>query len=81
MELFEQHPFEDPLNQPVVGFATPLKFSSSGITWHYYFQWLFLVPLKGGIGSIFHPPEGKDYKWYISGIYCQLGGYMPPTTF
>ena len=39
-----------------------------------------LVPLKGGIGSIFHPPEGKDYKWYISGIYCQLGDYMPPTT-
>ena len=32
-------------------------------------QWLFLVPLKGGIGSIFHPPEGKDYKWYISGIF------------
>ena len=27
-----------------------------------------LVPLKGGIGSIFHPPEGKDYKWYISGM-------------
>ena len=43
-------------------------------------QWLFLVPLKGGIGSIFHPPEGKDYKWYISGIYCQLGDYMLPTT-
>ena len=43
-------------------------------------QWL-LVPLKGGIGSIFHPPEGKEYKWYISGIYCQLGDYMPPTTF
>ena len=41
-------------------------------------QWLFLVPLKGGIGSIFHPPEGKDYKWYISGIYCQLGDYMLP---
>ena len=20
------------------------------------------------------------YKWYISGIYCQLGDYMPPTT-
>ena len=28
-----------------------------------------MVPLKGGIGSIFHPPEGKDYKWYISGIF------------
>ena len=28
-----------------------------------------LIPLKGGIGSIFHPPEGKDYKWYISGIF------------
>ena len=22
---------------------------------------------------IYNPPEGKDYKWYISGIYCQLG--------
>ena len=21
----------------------------------------------------YKPPEGKDYKWYISGIYCQLG--------
>ena len=38
-----------------------------------------MVPVKGGIGSIFHPPEGKDYKWYISGIKwyfsCQLGDY------
>ena len=25
--------------------------------------------LTGGIGSIFYPPEGKDYKWYISGIF------------
>ena len=33
------------------------------------YPWLFLVPVKGGIGSILHPPEGKDYKWYISGIY------------
>ena len=36
-------------------------------------QWLFLVPQKGGIGSIWGPPEGKDCKWYISGICCQLG--------
>ena len=21
-----------------------------------------IVPVKGGIGSIFHPPEGKDYR-------------------
>ena len=21
------------------------------------------------------------FKWYIGGIYCQLGDYMPPTTF
>ena len=27
-----------------------------------------LVPLKGGIGSIFYTPEGKDYK-SISGIF------------
>ena len=34
--------------------------------------------------SIFYPPEGKDYKWYISGMFmyvsCQLGDYMLPTT-
>ena len=41
----------------------------------------FSFPLKGGIGSIFDPPKGKDYKWYTSGIYCQLGDYMPPSTF
>ena len=41
-----------------------------------FIQRLFLVPVKGGIGSIFDPPEGKDYKWYISGIYCQLGDYI-----
>ena len=32
-----------------------------------------MVPLKGGIGSIFDPPEGKDYKWYIlpiGGLYA-----------
>ena len=28
-----------------------------------------MVPLKGGIGGILYPPEGKDYKWYISGIF------------
>ena len=37
-----------------------------------YHQWLFLVPLKGGIGSIFHPPQGKDYTWYISGTLPKL---------
>ena len=34
-----------------------------------------LVPVKGGIGSIFHPPRfGKDYTWYIpvAIISCQL---------
>ena len=42
-----------------------------------------MVPLKGGIGSIFHPPEGKDYKWYIPVVYIYIlpiGGWtMPPT--
>ena len=50
-----------------------------------FIQWLFLVPLKGGIGSIFHPPEGKDYKWYISGIFPAHWGmhyatHLPPFT-
>ena len=48
-------------------------------------QWLFLVPVKGGLGSIFHPPEGKDYKWYIIGIFPAnwrifLATYLPPFT-
>ena len=44
-------------------------------------QCLFLVPLKGGIGSIFHHPEGQDYKWYISGIFPAIWGiicHLPP---
>ena len=53
-----------------------------GLRWFSGFLVGFLVPLNdGGISSSFHPPEGKEYKWYISGIYCQLGDYMPPTTY
>ncbi len=37
----------------------------------------FLVPLKGGIGSIFHPPKGKDYKWYILLIGWLYTTYHP----
>ena len=40
-----------------------------------------MVPLQGGIGSIFYSPEGKDYKWYISGIFPANWGiicYLPP---
>ena len=37
-------------------------------------QWLFLVPLKGGRDYI--TPQKAIYKWYISGIYCQLGDYI-----
>ena len=42
-------------------------------------QWLFLVPSKGG--RDYTIPKKAIYKWYISGIYCQLGHYMLPTTF
>ena len=32
------------------------------------------------IGSVVFPPEGKDYKWYISGIYCRgIICYLPPS--
>ncbi len=40
-----------------------------------------MVPLKGGKKVAQNPSEGKDYKWYISGTNCQMGDYMPPTTF
>ena len=43
-----------------------------------YVQWLFLVPVKGGRDYII--PQKAIYKWYISGIYWQLGDYIPPTT-
>ena len=37
------------------------------------------VPVKGGRS---HTTSQKAInKWYISCIYCQLGDYMPPTTF
>ena len=39
-----------------------------------------LVPLKGGRDYI-TPPERKDYKWYISGIFPANWGiicYLPP---
>ena len=42
-------------------------------------QWLFLVPLNDG--RDYKTPQKAIYKWYINGIYCQLGDYMPPTTF
>ena len=29
-------------------------------------QWLFLVPLKGGIGGIVHPPIGSIYIYIAS---------------
>ena len=48
-----------------------------------YFQWLVLVPVKGGIGGIVHSPIGSIYHLYttyIPLIYCLLGGYMLTTT-
>ena len=43
------------------------------------FQWLFLVPLKGGRWHII--PQLAVYTTYIPLIYCLLGGYIIPTTF
>ncbi len=40
-----------------------------------------MVPVKGGIGGIVHPPIGRKNTTYIPLIYCLLGGYMLPTTF
>ena len=41
-------------------------------------QWLFLVPVKGGIGGIVHPPIGRKNATYI----LPSGGlYTTDTTF
>ena len=38
------------------------------------YQWSFLAPLIGAKGYII--TQLAIYKWYISGIYCQLGDYI-----
>ena len=46
------------------------------------FNGLFLVLVIGGRDYI-NPPkqrQGKEYTWYISDIYCQLGDYILPTS-
>ena len=40
-------------------------------------QWLFLVPLKGGIGGIVHPPIGSIYHLYTTYILLSGGLYNP----
>ena len=37
-----------------------------------------MVPVKGGIGGIVHPPIGRKNTTYIPLVYCLLGGYMLP---
>ena len=46
-------------------------------------QWLFLVPLKGGIGGIVHPPIGRKNTTYIPPIVLAFWGVKnaTPTTF
>ncbi len=31
-----------------------------------WYQWLFLVPVKGGLGGIVHPPSGSIYHLYAT---------------
>ncbi len=41
------------------------------------FQWIFQVPVKGGIGSIVHPPIGRKNTTYIPLIiYCRTWGVI-----
>ncbi len=43
---------------------------SSGLGIIVIYQWLFLVPLKGGIGGIVHPPIGSIYHLYATYSPC-----------
>ena len=42
-------------------------------------QWLFLVPLKGGIGSIVHPPIGRKNTTYIPCLRLGVKNATDPT--
>ena len=48
---------------------------------HFNIQWLFLVPLTGGIGGIVHPPIGSIIIPLIYHLYspCLLVGYLYAT--
>ena len=57
---------------------------------HRLYQWLFLVPVKGGrwhiipqlaVYTTYIPLIYHLYTTYIPLIYCLLGGYIIPTTF
>ena len=37
--------------------------------------------MSGSESFLEHTITGDIYKWYISGIYCQLGDYVLPTTY
>ncbi len=46
-------------------------------------QWLFLVPEKGGLGGIVHPPIGRKTTTYIALVVLAFWGvicYLPPFT-
>ncbi len=64
---------------PLINSNNLPKHISSEFLATYFNQWLFLVPIKSGRDYV--TPQKAIYKWYISGIYRQLGDYMPPTTF
>ena len=51
---------------------TPIKVGSLS-------QWLFLVPLKGGIGGIVHPPIGRKNTTYIPLIFLAFWGVKNAT--
>ena len=44
-----------------------------------FFQWLFLVPLKGGIGGIVHPPIGRKNATSIPRIVLAVWGVKNAT--
>ena len=63
----------DPLTEIPHFFPTKPEGNQLG---NYSHQWLFLVPLKGGIGGIVHPPIGRKNTTYSPCL--RLGGYMLP---
>ena len=47
-----------------------------GTVYTKYIQWLFLVPLKGGIGGIVHPPSVRKNATYIPLIVLAFWGVI-----
>ena len=58
-------------DSPVEGQVVEIPLSTTGFI---HVRWLFGISEPSTVGFIQPPNEGKDYTWYISGIFPAYKG-------